>query len=88
MSHKNEKYLPLLSKIHELALTAPNKLQIFVYYSPHVQSVDVSIFKNGWTDGNKPHAKATAYLDWGNGVEQLEAVLRLVVGYTLEAHNA
>lgn len=88
MSHKNEKYLPILNKIHELALTAPGKLQIFVSWSAHVQSVDVSIFKDGWTDGAKPHARATAYLDWDNGTEQLEAILRLVVSYTLEAHNA
>ena len=87
MSHKNEKYLPLLAKINELALTAPNKLQIFVYYSPHVQSIDVSIFKDGWTDGANPDARATAYLDWENGFEQLEAVLRLAVTYTLEAHQ-
>lgn len=87
MSHKNEKYLPLLAKINELALTAPNKLQIFVYYSPHVQSIDVFIFKDGWTDGAKPDARATAYLDWENGVEQLEAILRLVVSCTLEAHQ-
>lgn len=87
MNEKYIKFLPLVAKIHELALLAPESCPVFVYWSPHCASIDVSIFKGKWhvETNDRPAVKATAYLDRDNGTEQLEAMVKLISTCVLAA---
>ena len=87
MNEKYIQFLPLVAKIQEMALLSPTDLPIFCYWSPHCGSIAIHIFKGAWDEKTnfKPVVAATAYLDWKNATEQLEALVKLIATYQLEA---
>ena len=36
---------------------------LFLSYSPHVNAVDIRLYRNGWFPGSEPSYKNTIYLD-------------------------
>lgn len=64
----------LVTCILDLALTTPKEVaDVFVDYSPHVQSVSVRIHVFGWNEGVPSVLGRTIYLDQGPTSEnQLE----------------
>lgn len=51
------------------------KTAVFVEWMPHVSSLDVRIFKNGWTDNNEYDEMYTVYADWEEASEELDKII-------------
>ncbi len=75
-----------MAKIQALSVTAPKGLDIFVWWSPHVQSFRVTIYAGGWTDEATHTSEVTVYLNWTNAEERLENALRMVTE-AIEQHT-
>ena len=78
MTEKYIQFLPLLAKIQELAVLAPEGMHVFYDWSPHVNGVFVSIFINGWEDGRTPDARGHAYLNYPDAELKLEGLINLI----------
>lgn len=59
----------------EIKAIGKKKTAVFVEWSPHVSSLDVRIFKNGWTENNEYDEMYTVYADWEEASEELDKII-------------
>ena len=62
----------------EIDSVGKKRIAVFVNWSPHCNSLDVSIFENGWVAGIFPSSRISVCCDSDDAPEKLDDVIRIL----------